>query len=83
MVSLINLRQIRAKDFITDGGVYNLSDDARKLVISEWQQRKKDEITHPFLKEKIRIGLIPYCQAMLLARHIRGDIDGYPPFVWR
>lgn len=83
VISLINLRQIRAKDFITDGGVYNLSDDARKLVISEWQQRKKDEITHPFLKEKIRIGLIPYCQAMLLARHIRGDIDGYPPFVWR
>lgn len=60
-----------------------MNDDARRLVIREWQLQKKEEIMHPFLKEKIMIGLIPYCQAMLLARHMRGDLDGYPPFIWR
>lgn len=83
VISLINLKQIQSKDFDTKDGAFNLSDDARKTVIREWQQRKKEIITHPFLKEKIEIGLIPYCQSMLLARHIRGDIDGYPPFIWR
>lgn len=83
VISLINLKQIKAKDFETGEGIYRLSDDARKLVIKEWQQRKKEVITHPFLKEKIPIGLIPYCQSMLLARYLRGDIDGYPPFIWR
>ena len=58
-------------------------DKAKRKVIQEWQQRKKEIIMHPYLKEKIPIGLIPYCQAMLLARHLRGDLDGYPPFVWR
>ena len=83
VISLINLKQIKSKDFNVGEGEYALSDDARKLVIREWQQRKKEIITHPFLKEKIQIGLIPYCQAMLLARYIRGDINGYPPFIWR
>ena len=83
VISLINLKQVRSKDFDTTNGEFRLKDDARKLVIREWQLRKKEEITHPFLKEKIMIGLIPYCQALLLARHIRGDLDGYPPFVWR
>ena len=83
VISFINLKQIKAKDFNTGDGVYKLSDDARRLIIKEWQQRKKEIITHPFLKEKIPIGLIPYCQSMLLARYIRGDIDGYPPFIWR
>jgi CRISPR-associated protein Cas1 len=83
VISFLNLKQIKAKDFETDDGVYKLSDDARRLIIKEWQQRKKEIITHPFFKEKIPIGLIPYCQAMLLARYIRGDIDGYPPFIWR
>ena len=83
VISLVNLKQIRSDSFDTEGGVYHLKDDARRLVIKEWQTRKKETIMHPFLKEKIPIGLIPYCQAMLLARHLRGDMDGYPPFVWR
>ncbi len=83
VISLINLKQIKSDSFIVDGGVFNLKDDVRKLVIKEWQTRKKEMITHPFLKEKISIGLIPYCQALLLARYLRGDTDGYPPFIWR
>lgn len=83
VISLVNLKQIKADDFTVEGGVFSLSEDARRIVIKEWQTRKKETITHPFLKEKIPIGLIPYCQALLLARHLRGDIDGYPPFVWR
>lgn len=83
VISLINLKQIKTKDFNTDDGTYSLNENARRLIIKEWQLRKKDIITHPFLKEKIPIGLIPYCQSMLLARHFRGDTDGYPPFIWR
>ncbi|MBR1422952.1 MAG: type I-C CRISPR-associated endonuclease Cas1 [Ruminococcus sp.] len=83
VVSLINLKQIKKDDFSTNDGVFMLNDKARRLVIKEWQLRKKETITHPFLKEKIPIGLIPYCQSMLLARYFRGDIDGYPPFLWR
>ena len=83
VISLINLKQIKSTDFSIDGGIFKLNDDARRLVIKEWQARKKESITHPFLKEKITIGLIPYCQAMLFARYLRGDIDGYPPFTWR
>ncbi len=83
VISLLNLKQIQSNDFDTTNGEYRLRDDARRLVIREWQLRKKEQITHLFLKEKIEIGLIPYCQAMLLARHMRGDLDGYPPFIWR
>lgn len=83
VLALVNLKQIQPDDFSTDSGEYKLKDSARKLVIKEWQLRKKEIITHPFLKEKIPIGLIPYCQAMLLSRVMRGDLDSYPPFVWR
>lgn len=83
VISLINLKQIKAENFSTDAGEFRLTDAARRTVIKEWQIRKKETITHPFLKEKIPIGLIPYCQAMLLAKYLRGDTDGYPPFVWR
>ena len=83
VISLVNLKQIKSNSFDTEAGVFHLKDDARRLVIKEWQTRKKETIIHPFLKEKIPIGLIPYCQAMLLARYFRGDMDGYPPFVWR
>lgn len=83
VISLLNLKQIQSDDFDTANGEFRMKDEARRLVIREWQLRKKEEILHPFLKEKIVIGLIPYCQAMLLARHMRGDLDGYPPFVWR
>ncbi len=60
-----------------------MKDTARKTVIEAWQKRKREEITHPFLEEKIPVGLLPYAQALLLARHLRGDLDGYPPFVWK
>ena len=83
VIALLNLKQIQSDDFDTEGGEYRLKDAARRLVIKEWQLRKKEIITHPFLKEKIPIGLIPYCQAMLLARTMRGDLDQYPPFIWR
>ncbi|EJG08364.1 CRISPR-associated protein Cas1 [Methanofollis liminatans DSM 4140] len=80
-LNMVNLRQVCRKDFLKkeNGGVI-LTDDGRKEVLSAWQKRKQDEITHPYLNEKISVGLIPYVQAMLLARYLRGDIDGYPPF---
>lgn len=82
-LSLTNLKQIQSDDFSVDNGKFKLSDSARKKVIETYQNRKKTEILHPFLKEKIPVGLIPYTQGMLLARHIRGDLDAYPPFLWR
>jgi len=82
-LSLINLKQIKADDFSQDEGGIMLSDKARRLVIDNWQKRKKEEIIHPFFNEKIPVGLIPYAQAQLLAKFFRGDIDAYPPFLWR
>lgn len=83
-LSLINNRQIDAKDFVVkeSGGVL-LTDDGRKKVLNAWQKRKQQTVTHPYFDEKMEIGLIPYAQAMLLARCVRGDIDGYPPFLIR
>lgn len=83
-LSLVNLRQVSEAGFrrSESGGVL-MDSEARKTVISAWQKRKQEEILHPFLGEKIPIGLIPFAQAMLLARHLRGDLDGYPPFFWR
>ena len=60
-----------------------MKDGARKTVLVAYQERKKDELGHPFLKEKTTLGLVPFVQATLLARHLRGDLDGYAPFVWR
>ncbi len=84
VLSLINRQQVTARDFITkeSGGVI-LKDDARKTVIEAWQKRKTEETTHPFLEEKIPLGLLPYSQALLLARHMRGDLSEYPPFLWK
>lgn len=81
-LSLFNRRQIQSSDFRTEdaGGVF-LKDDARKIVLTAWQERKTDEVTHPFLDEKMTVGLLPHIQARLLARHIRGDLDAYPPFL--
>ncbi|MBR1859321.1 MAG: type I-C CRISPR-associated endonuclease Cas1 [Selenomonadaceae bacterium] len=83
VISLINLKQIQSDDFEMEGNEYRLKEKSRRLIIDQWQKRKKEEIMHPFLKEKIPIGLISYCQAMLLARYMRGDLDGYPAFIWR
>ena len=63
-------------------GVF-LNDIGRKTVLAAWQKRKQEMITHPFLEEKMPWGLVPYVQALLLARSIRGDIDTYPPFMWK
>jgi CRISPR-associated protein Cas1 len=60
-----------------------LEDSARKQVLIAWQNRKQEEIVHPFINERIAFGLLPYVQALLLARHLRGDLDAYPPFFWR
>jgi len=81
VLSLINRKQIASNDFINQGDTVILTDSARKQFISAWQSRKKEIILHPFLNEKIPIGLLPYAQAMLLARYIRGDIDDYPVFI--
>lgn len=84
VLSLINRLQVDKKGFSgsSDTGI-TMDENTRKTVIAAWQQRKQEEIMHPFLKEKISIGLIPYSQAMLLARFIRGDIDDYPVFLMK
>ncbi|MCR4402499.1 MAG: type I-C CRISPR-associated endonuclease Cas1c [Firmicutes bacterium] len=83
-LTLVNNKQVSPNGFVKkeSGGVL-MDADTRKLVLTEWQKRKQEEITHPFLEEKISIGLIPYVQSLLLARHLRGDLDGYPPFLVR
>lgn len=83
-LSLVNRRQLAPEDFVIEeaGGV-RLTDDARKRVLVAWQERKRDELRHPFLDESMPLGLVAHAQAQLLARHLRGDLDGYPGFVWR
>ena len=82
VLSLINRKQVTIKDFIKQGeeGIV-MTDSARKTILAAWQNRKKELISHPYLNEKVNIGLLPYIQAMLLARFIRKDIDDYPVFL--
>ncbi|NWG08677.1 MAG: type I-C CRISPR-associated endonuclease Cas1 [Chloroflexi bacterium] len=82
-LSLVNRRQVTGKGFTKkeSGGIL-MDDETRKAVITAWQERKKEEIVHPYLNERIPFGLIPHVQALLLARHLRGDLDAYPPFFW-
>lgn len=83
-LSLINRRQIVADDFETrEGGGVCLTDKGRRTVLKAWQERKKDVRRHPFLGEAAPLGLVPYLQAQLLARHLRGDLDAYPPWFWK
>lgn len=83
-LSLINRKQLKASQFnITESGAVHMDDEARKTLLVTYQNRKQEEIMHPYLNEKIPLGLLPHAQALLLARHLRGDIDGYPPFLWR
>ncbi len=83
-LSLINRRQVCAGDFQTlDGGAVLLTDEARKTVLTTWQERKRDNRRHPFLGESAPLGLVPHLQAQLLARHLRGDLDAYPPWMWK
>mgnify|MGYP005761970615 FL=1 len=84
VISMINTREIKVEHFITkENESVFLTEEGRRLVIRKWQSRKKDEIIHPYLAEKIPWGLVPYAQSLLLNRHLRGDIDGYPPFLWK
>jgi len=84
VLSLVNRRQVRAAGFRkTETGAVLMDEATRKTVLQAWQSRKRDEIRHPFLGETVPVGLLPHVQAMLLARHLRGDLDEYPPFVWK
>ncbi len=83
-LGLINLRQATDAGFIREeSGAVRMTDELRRLVLGAWQKRKQEIITHPYLDEKLEWGLVPHAQALLLARAIRGDIDGYPPFLWK
>ncbi|HNU71864.1 MAG TPA: type I-C CRISPR-associated endonuclease Cas1c [Thermodesulfobacteriota bacterium] len=83
-LSLINLKQVQKKGFKkAETGAITMSDETRKAVLVAYQNRKQEEIMHPFIEEKITIGLLFHIQAMLFARYLRGDLDGYPPFIWK
>lgn len=84
VLSLINKKIVNGKNFSQkENGVVLMGDDLRKKLLVEWQNKKKEVITHPYLKEKVEWGMVPYVQAMLLARYLRGDLDGYPVFLWK
>lgn len=84
VLTLINRKMVGRKDFTRkEDGAVVMSDEARKTLLSEWQNKKKEVITHPYLNEKVEWGMIPFVQAMLLSRYLRGDIDEYPPFFWK
>ena len=84
VLTLINKKIISGKNFSAkENGAVLMDDDLRKNVLTEWQNKKKETITHPYLKEKVEWGMVPYVQAMLLARYLRGDLDGYPVFLWK
>lgn len=84
ILTLVNNRQIHKEHFIiSESGAVQFTDAGKKKFLTAWQERKKESLTHPYLKEKVFWGLVPHVQALLLSRYIRGDIDGYPPFFWK
>ena len=84
VLTLVNNRILRPEDFqVQDSGAVLLTDEGRKKFLKTWQERKRDTLTHPYLGEKMSWGMIPYVQALLLARYLRGDLDAYPPFLWK
>ena len=84
VLSLVNRKQIQLKDFSTEAsGAVQIKDDARKSLFQALQAKKQEKITHPCLQEEVEIGLLPYIQALLLARYLRGDLEQYPPFLMR
>ena len=84
VLTLVNNRMMDPADFeLSDSGAVFLTDQGRKKFLKAWQERKKETLTHPYLQEKLPWGLVPYMQALVLARHIRGDLDAYPPFLWK
>jgi CRISPR-associated protein Cas1 len=83
-LSLVNLGQLQQGDFIiSDGGAVRMSDAARKTLLVAYQKRKQEEMNHPFLEEKMSLGLFFHTQALLFARFLRGELDGYPPVIWK
>lgn len=81
-ISLINLKQLEIRDFkTTESGAVEMSENTRKTVLLAWQKKKQEQIMHPFLEERVPIGLLPHVQALLLARYLRGDLDAYPPYI--
>lgn len=84
VISLINKKMISSDGFIKkENGAIIMNDDTKKIFLSAYQEKKQEKITHPFLEEKIEWGMVPYIQSLLLARFIRGDIEEYPPFLWK
>lgn len=84
VLSAVNLGRFSAKDFeVQENGAVYLSENARKTFLQGWQEKKREEIRHPYLEEKLSWGMVPYAQALLLARYLRGDTDDYPPFLWK
>lgn len=84
VLTAINTKIVSGKDFMKrENGAVVMKDDARKNILVAWQERKREEMTHPFLEEKVQWGLVPYIQSMLLARYLRGDLDEYPPLLWK
>ena len=84
VLSLINLKQITAKGFTHgDAGAVTMKDDTRKELLVAYQNRKRESLRHPFIDEDVEIGLLPLVQAQLFARHLRGDLDAYPAFIWK
>ena len=84
VLTAINNRIIQAADFEkTESGAVIMKDEGRKRLLKSWQERKKELIKHPFLEEKVSWGMVPFTQALLLARTLRGDLDEYPPFFWK
>lgn len=82
VLSLVNLKQVTERDFkVTESGAVTMGEDARKTVLAAWQKKKQEEVVHPFLNEKMATGLLVHYQALLLARHLRGDLDAYPPYL--
>ena len=83
-LSLVNRQQVKGEGFRrTETGAVLMDDATRKEVLVAYQKRKQEEIQHPFIGEKVSVGLLPHCQALLMARCLRGDLDGYPPFLWK
>jgi CRISP-associated protein Cas1 len=83
-LSLVNRQQVKPEGFTkTESGAVTMDDETRKAVLVAWQKRKQEEITHLFLQEKIPLGLLAHVQAQILARSLRGELEGYPPFLWR
>jgi len=83
-LTLVNRKQVTAGEFVrSESGAVMMTDKGRKEILVTYQKRKQEEIQHPFLGEKVAIGLLPHVQSMLMARHLRGDLDGYPPFSWK